>query len=648
MDVSLLNGDHSTLNLSGQGLIKLAKGHHSSEEASKVTCLILDSNELQRLDNIDGFPSLVELSARHNHLVRMFSVNKLNHLVRLDLSNNKIHSIEGLKDLEQLKWLNLSGNNIKTIEHLHKNILLEYLALSENGIALISNLSHLTKLKQLFLHKNHIGGLKHCELYLPKSIVTLTLAHNNLVDLNEISHLVQLEGLREFSISGNPCVTMSGSEIGFDYRPFLINWCMGLKVIDGYAVDDIERLKGEWLYSHGRGRQFRLGEQGALVQYLAECCPLNSLHLETEQEKKLRLILSKAHQHQQQLKQEQLKKNKDTRGSVRSKIPKPQLQQENDLMTRSLDPSLLDSCTMHVKDQEDIRSCMHQAQMSLTQSLHGPESLTNIPYRPTDRPAVSGSPLPAATKLVPVPESLISPSVGAPPIVPTVIPSKTGISKEKLQMIKTKAQEKRDKKTDKETDKAATCIQKVWRGYRTRTLNQKVLSVYQHIQTLRTNQFIKKLSADMEATRAALDCEHKLQLIQMEAINALWKKVVSLQPVRNDEGMNDVKELAETCTRLNNQVQQLQESMQEVLRCVSPSVCSSTQTSTQTEITAVHTPQEDRFLYQKSTATCSTGGRPSTLPLPPVQLTHYADSLVDGVIKTTVAQQEEDNEEITP
>lgn len=38
----------------------------------------------------------------------------------------------------------------------------------------------------------------------------------------------------------------------------------------------------------------------------------------------------------------------------------------------------------------------------------------------------------------------------------------------------------------------------------------------------------RKLSADMEATRAALDCEHKLQLIQMEAINALWKKVLTV------------------------------------------------------------------------------------------------------------------------
>lgn len=29
---------------------------------------------------------------------------------------------------------------------------------------------------------------------------------------------------------------------GFDYRPFVLNWCMSLRSIDGYAVDDLERL----------------------------------------------------------------------------------------------------------------------------------------------------------------------------------------------------------------------------------------------------------------------------------------------------------------------------------------------------------------------------------------------------------------------
>lgn len=121
-------------------------------------------------------------------------------------------------------------------------------------------------------------------------------------------------------------------------------------------------------------------------------------------------------------------------------------------MTRSLDPSLLDSCTVHVEDREDVRTCMQQAHMNLTQSLHCPESLTNIPYRPTEtRTTMVGTPLPAATTLVPVPESLISPSVGTMPLVSSSNRHERtgGISNDKLQMIKSRAQEKRDKKVDK-------------------------------------------------------------------------------------------------------------------------------------------------------------------------------------------------------
>lgn len=71
----------------------------------------------------------------------------------------------------------------------------------------------------------------------------------------------------------------------------------------------------------------------------------------------------------------------------------------------------------------------------------------------------------------------------------------------------------------------------------------------------------------MEATRTALESEHKLQLLQMQAINALWKKVVSLQPGSNRENtFNDmdnntlqsntdvVSNLAQTCNLLHTQV----------------------------------------------------------------------------------------------
>lgn len=127
-------------------------------------------------------------------------------------------------------------------------------------------------------------------------------------------------------------------------------------------------------------------------------------------------------------------------------------QSATDLMTRSLDPSLLDSCTVYIQDP-DVRACMHQAEMSLTQSLHCPESLTNIPFRSPDvgiRNSMAGAPLPAASTLVPVPESLVSPSgVVVPPVPSTPHHEKPNISSEKLQTIRSKAQEKRDKKIDK-------------------------------------------------------------------------------------------------------------------------------------------------------------------------------------------------------
>ncbi len=40
-------------------------------------------------------------------------------------------------------------------------------------------------------------------------------------------------------------------------------------------------------------------------------------------------------------------------------------------------------------------------------------------------------------------------------------------------------------------NEAATCIQKIWRGYQTRFLDRRVSDVYQQIQSMRFNQYIK-------------------------------------------------------------------------------------------------------------------------------------------------------------
>uniref|UniRef100_A0A2M3Z2S0 Centrosomal protein of 97 kDa n=1 Tax=Anopheles braziliensis TaxID=58242 RepID=A0A2M3Z2S0_9DIPT len=280
------------------------------EDAQQYRVLILDENELQKIDNIDCYLKIEKLSLSKNQLLRMYGVCRLHCLRELNLSFNGILTIEGLKDLVHLTYLNLECNNIKTIEHLNTNVNLQTLNLAENSITSVSDISSLKKLKELFLNGNRISHLRQCDKYLPTSLETLTLSKNNICDLNEMCTLSHLNNLNSITIADNPCLQMAGNAVGFDYRPFVLNWCMSLKHIDGFIVTAIESLKAEWLYSQGRGRQFRVGEQTALSRYLSSVCPLSGEALENQNERKLRLILSKAQQHQRQL-QEQTTQGSD-------------------------------------------------------------------------------------------------------------------------------------------------------------------------------------------------------------------------------------------------------------------------------------------------------------------------------------------------
>ncbi|KAJ8944405.1 hypothetical protein NQ318_023178 [Aromia moschata] len=246
----------------------------------------------------------------------------------------------------------------------------------------------------------------------------------------------------------------------------------------------------------------------------------------------------------------------------------------------------------------------------------------------------------------------------------------------KLQTIQMKAEERRLQKEDitsnssgdDKVEQAAIFIQKMWRGYFTRNKNKEIQEMFKELQSQRANQYIQKLATDMETTKAALESERKIQMLQTEAISALWKKISCLQPIEGEGqtstslnmtnlSMNNaevVKELAQTCTMLQTQIQQLQSSMQDIVKVMT--VFSQTAgighqlrengISTQTDIVAVHTPQGDAgkvFPFQKYQSQL----RPSSLPLPVHQrkrensqgnsnaeLQQFAGNLVDGVIKT--------------
>ncbi|XP_014900977.1 centrosomal protein of 97 kDa isoform X2 [Poecilia latipinna] len=290
------------VDLSARSMQKLEPSFTCSEDTHT---LILDRNNIMKLDHLECCPSLQQLSVANNRLVRMMGVSQLRELRVLNLPNNSIGYIEGLRDLSHLTWLNLSGNNIKVIEQLNSCVCLQHLDLSDNNISAIGDLTKLEALKTLLLHGNSITTLRTVPAHLPAHLSILSLAENEIRDLNEVSYLAPLHELEQLSIMCNPCVMATPSLPGFDYRPYIMSWCLNLKVLDGYIVTQKEGLKAEWLYSQGKGRSYRPGQHVQLVQYLATVCPLTaSPALETAEDAKLEKILSKQRFHQRQLLEE--------------------------------------------------------------------------------------------------------------------------------------------------------------------------------------------------------------------------------------------------------------------------------------------------------------------------------------------------------
>ncbi|XP_068623090.1 centrosomal protein of 97 kDa [Battus philenor] len=693
---------NETLDLSRRGLKKIEKA--PSEESKTIISLILDQNELQRLDNIESYNRVENLSICNNFLVRMHGVSRLVNVRVLALNNNGILQIEGLKDLIYLKVLKLAGNNIKSIEHLNHNMHLEQLDLSNNQISFIADISYLKSLKHLNLERNRIMDLRQCDRYLPAALEHLGLAHNNIQDLNEICHLVHLSKLDSFSIQGNPCVSLAGKDkLGFDYRPFVLNWIMSVKSIDGFIVSAIESLKAEWLYSQGKGRHFHEGQHRELCEYLASTCPLTADALETEDQRKLRLILSKAQHHQQQLKDHNHSpmKSKIQSPRMQSRMPTRHVGRSPDRLSSSYHAAIrtgspsLSNCS----DPPAIPHAMSQSYDSPGLMYERRDAARERTEQQTPKPVNQS--LEAASKMVPVPESLMSPDYqdpiydiqrtipkpinhtansvsntssqssnssvqderqklnkslkGSPKLPKSANSSpklkskmeqrKSSLTKsevkneekklngitsnnkemdqidpDKLEIIKLASNQRRQKKMSTEA-MAAVTIQKMWRGYRSRNLNKDTLRILHAIQAARARQHIQRLTCDMEATKAALESERKIQQLQMQAINALWKKVSTLQnadvqknKIFDPEDNSDVlRQLTETCCSLQAQVVELQSSMQQVLRAVSHRNRSSP-AATQTDISAVVTPQEERCTWLRRPQSLALA---TTAPTPP-------------------------------
>uniref|UniRef100_A0A8C4ND96 Centrosomal protein of 97 kDa n=1 Tax=Eptatretus burgeri TaxID=7764 RepID=A0A8C4ND96_EPTBU len=235
---------------------------------------------------------VLQLSVVGNHLVCLGTLRGFSSLRMLNLSQNSISTFHGLDSLPALEWLSLAANNVKTMDVKGCQNLL-HLDLSDNNISQLGQLSHLSKLKSLLLHGNVLTTLHLTETHLPRSLTILSLAENEIRDLAEVSYLSSLTALVQLSLMKNPCVQPMPGVPPFDPRPYVLSWCLGLRVLDGISVGQKESLKSEWLYSQGKGRTFNPGNHAALTSYLAAVCPLvSALEQRAAEDAKLEKILN--------------------------------------------------------------------------------------------------------------------------------------------------------------------------------------------------------------------------------------------------------------------------------------------------------------------------------------------------------------------
>ncbi|XP_004313297.1 centrosomal protein of 97 kDa isoform X2 [Orcinus orca] len=567
VDAALPVGEGSVVNWSGQGLQKLSPNLPYEVD---IHTLILDKNQIIKLENLEKCKRLIQLSVANNRLVRMMGVAKLTQLRVLNLPHNSIGYVEGLKELVHLEWLNLAGNNLKAMEQINSCTALQHLDLSDNNIPQIGDLSKLASLKTLLLHGNIITSLRMAPAYLPRCLAILSLAENEIRDLNEISFLASLTELEQLSIMNNPCVMATPSIPGFDYRPYIVSWCLNLRVLDGYVISQKESLKAEWLYSQGKGRAYRPGQHIQLVQYLATVCPLTStLGLQSAEDAKLEKILSKQRFHQRQLMNQSQNEESsslapvETRASLvpehSSPIQDCQVVQESESTFMPVASGLSPvSPTVELRLQDinlglendgaadESVKCLenngfdkegekafwaaNENSVEMTKSAISTEVNEKDGLLPCREPTVNNAIMKDDThSLTSFPESVGHNVFHTQPDSEETM-SQTASEKLPCRVLTHRSLTLGQNKVAlQKLNEAATKLQAYWRGFYARNYNPQAKDVRYEIRLRRMQEHIVCLTDEIRRLRKERDEERIKKFVQEEAVRFLWNQVRSLQ-----------------------------------------------------------------------------------------------------------------------
>nr|XP_036671074.1 uncharacterized protein LOC108014402 [Drosophila suzukii] len=168
----------------------------------QLVFLDLYDNQIERIANLDGLPSLSVLLLGKNRITDIGGLSSLKDSLRvLDLHGNKLTSLGNrINCLQQLKSLNLAGNQIRQInqqDFLGLRCLRE-LNLKRNKLRRINGFQHLVALERLWL------------------------CHNDLHRVDDMASIARATRLLEVTIENNP-VSLAGDCVSFlvSYLPLL-------------------------------------------------------------------------------------------------------------------------------------------------------------------------------------------------------------------------------------------------------------------------------------------------------------------------------------------------------------------------------------------------------------------------------------------
>ncbi|XP_062866971.1 centrosomal protein of 97 kDa [Trichomycterus rosablanca] len=651
------------VDLSNQGLHKMEVNFSCPPDTQT---LVLDQNHIIKLEHLERNSGLQQLSVACNRLVRMMGVSKLTQLRVLNLPNNSIGYIEGLKDLVHLEWLNLAGNNIKVIEQLNSCMALQHLDLSDNNISHTGDLSKLHALKTLLLHGNMITSLRTVPAHFPPQLTVLSLAENEIRDVNEVSYLAPLHNLEQLSIMSNPCVTAAPSLPGCDYRPYVVSWCLSLKVLDGYVVSQKEGLKAEWLYSQGKSRTYRPGQHLQLVQYLASTCPLTfSSSLQSAEDTKLERILRKQRQHQRQLLQESHCNSPSP--------PRPtQLDVDNQHWTDAVKTEATTSKSSTVISQPDGPKPIVQVNtwtanppsviLPSIQPSHCDEDSLILEDMQTDEEKLNGSLLSSESAFLPVNSVVRSPSPVdseeselyepdslAPPNPDRTQPSTTEtetsfdgqVTENHAQTDASEVCTERPKVAERSPAEAAVKIQAWWRGHWTRRRHPEAREVRNEIRLRRLQDHIVYLTAELQRVRKQQEEEKLQRMVQEEAVKFLWKQIQSMLEVQCS--------LQEQLTRVSTSQSHAVGPVPACSKDKGPPM----QSEVSIPESGFHSPGGQQGALEDSMGSVATAGSPKTVRTPQATLSpeRGADgssqdcSLLEQYLSSVQRQEQEEEEE---